>query len=485
MKLLKNTYFWLGLILLGAFLVRLYKINNPVADWHSWRQADTASVSKVYLEKGINLLYPRYHDVSSIQTGIPNPEGYRFVEFPIYNAAHALLAKTFPVLSLEVWGRLLSIFCALASTVFVFLLGRRFIGRVGGVLAAFFFAFIPYNIYFSRVILPEPMATAFGLLAMVLFVRFIDSGQKSSLFLSGLAFALSLLIKPFTIFYAAPLLYLAIKKYSLKGIIYKPSVLITFLVFTNIVVIPLLLWRGWMTNYPVGVPFFTWAFNGDSIRFRPAFWRWIFAERLGVLILGIWGLIIFSLGILTKLKNSNFVRYFLAGMFFYVLIIATANVRHDYYQIFIIPAVCLALAQGADFLIRSKGLSKTASWGILGFSVLMMLAMGWYKVKEYYKVNHPEIIEAGKAVDALVEKDALIIAPYNGDTAFLYQTNHWGWPAIENSIDNIIFRGADYYVSVTPGDADTQMIIRRFEVIKETPTYLIADLHRPKKGVTK
>ena len=484
-KLFKNKYLWLSLILIGAFVVRLYKIESPIADWHSWRQADTASVSKAYVERGINLLFPRYHDVSSIQTGIPNPEGYRFVELPVYNAAHALLAKTFPVLSLEVWGRLLSIFCVLVSTVLLFWLGQRFIGSLGGVLAAFFFAFIPYNIYFSRVILPEPMGVAFGLLAIVLFVKFIDSGKNKHLYLSGIAFAIALLIKPFAVFYGVPLLYLALKKYGIEAIIKKPSVLISFLIFTDIVIVPLLLWRAWMTNYPVGVPFFIWAFNGDGIRFRPAFWRWIFAERLGSLILGIWGISLFVLGILTKAKNNKFVRLFLLGMFFYVSVVATANVRHDYYQIFIIPAVSLALAQGANYLLSSKSFSKTVSWGVLGFSVLMMLAMGWYKVKEYYKVNHPEIIEAGRAVDALVEKDALIIAPYNGDTAFLYQTNRWGWPAIENSIDNIIFRGADYYVSVTPGDADTQMIVKRFEVIKETPTYLIADLHKPKKGVTK
>jgi len=485
LKLIKNKYLWLGLILLGAFVVRLYKIGSPIADWHSWRQADTASVSKVYVEKGINLLYPRYQDVSSIQTGISNAEGYRFVEFPVYNAAHALLAKAFPTFSLEVWGRLLSIFCALASTVLLFWLGQRFIGGLGGLLAAFFFAFIPYNIYFSRVILPEPMGVTFGLLAIALFVKFIDSGKNINLYAGGVAFAIALLIKPFTIFYGVPLLYLAIKKYSLETIIKKANVLISFLIFADIVIVPLLLWRGWLTNYPIGVPFFEWAFNGDGIRFRPAFWRWIFAERLGALILGIWGVTIFVLGILTKVKNNSFIRLFLLGMFFYVSTIATANVRHDYYQIFIIPAVSLALAQGADYLVRSKSFSKAISWGVLGFSVLMMLSMGWYKIKEYYKINHPEIIEAGRAVDELTEKDALIVAPYNGDTAFLYQTGRWGWPAIDNSIDNIIFRGADYYVSVTPGDADTQMIVKRFEVIKEASNYIIADLHKPKKGIAK
>jgi len=78
----------------------------------------------------------------------------------------------------------------------------------------------------------------------------------------------------------------------------------------------------------------------------------------------------------------------------------------------------------------------------------MMLMVGWLGIKDDYQINHPEIIEAGKMVDEITPKDALVIAPYNGDTAFLYQTNRWGWPAIEDSIDNIIAKGADFYVTV-------------------------------------
>ena len=52
----KVEYFLFSLILILGFVVRLYKINNPVADWHSWRQADTASVTRIYVQNGINLL---------------------------------------------------------------------------------------------------------------------------------------------------------------------------------------------------------------------------------------------------------------------------------------------------------------------------------------------------------------------------------------------------------------------------------------------
>ena len=69
-----------------AFGLRLYRLHYPLLDWHSWRQADTASVTREYVKaKRVDLLQPRYHDLSNIPSGRPNPEGYRMVEFPIIN----------------------------------------------------------------------------------------------------------------------------------------------------------------------------------------------------------------------------------------------------------------------------------------------------------------------------------------------------------------------------------------------------------------
>lgn len=140
-KTRKFEYILLALVLLGGIVVRFYGINNPVADWHSWRQADTASVSKVYLQQGINLLYPRYHDISSIQTGIFNPKGYRFVEFPIYNALNAVLAKAFTSISLEVWARLITISSAIITGFFLYLIGKD-IWVAGEGLSPHFFIFL-------------------------------------------------------------------------------------------------------------------------------------------------------------------------------------------------------------------------------------------------------------------------------------------------------------------------------------------------------
>ncbi len=485
-RFVKGKWFHWGflfLILVGSFGVRLYKINNPLGDWHSWRQADTASVSRIYLDYGINLLVPRYYDVSPTQTGYYNPRGLRFVEFPIYNLFNVAAYKVFPRFSLEVWGRLISVFSAVSSTFFLYLIGKRFISEAwstssvnkwGGLAAAFFYAFIPFNIYFTRVILPEPMAVLFLVSSLWFFIVYVEKETRFHLFLSALLLALAMLLKPFVLFYFPVYLFLYFRKFGFGSLWKKVDIYFAL----ALVIIPFCLWRVWMNQgyNQIGIPFFSWLFNGDGIRFRLAFWRWIFGERLGYLILGIWGLPLFVFGILKK-KNLPILMMAI-GMFLYVSVLATGNVRHDYYQIITIPAIAMMLASGATYLWNNHGFSKWIARGLVIFSIVMMLGIGLYQVRGDYGVNHPEIFEAGAAVDKLVPKDAIVIAPYNGDTAFLYQTHRFGWPVVDRSFDEIIKLGASYYVSVNY-DNDTNNLLSKYKAIERNKEFVIIDLHQP------
>jgi hypothetical protein len=474
-------YFLLALILVAGFAVRLYKIGNPIADWHSWRQADTASVSKIFLKDGINLLNPRYQDISSIQSGIFNPKGYRFVEFPIYNAINVVLAKSFSTLPLEVWARLTTILSSIVTGFFLYLIGKRYLGSWGGLLSTFFYLFIPYNIYFTRVILPDPFGAMCAVIALFIYIKFIDTGKGHSLYFSALLMAVALLIKPYYAFYLVPLLYLTDQKYGLKKILINKKLLLKFSVYALVLFLPFVLWRIWEGMHPEGIPVFKWAFNEDGIRFRPAFWRWIFEERLDRLILGGWGLILFIFGILRPSGKNSFIKYAILGMLLYVTVVASANVRHDYYQIVTIPAIALVLASGVTYLWQNTIYNRIVSRILVLFAIPMMLMTGWLLIKDNYNVNHPEIIEAGRAIDKIAPEDALVVAPYSGDTAFLYQTNRWGWPVVDDSIDNIIKKGASYYVSVDLGSSDTKTFEARFKTVVKTDKYIILNLREPLK----
>jgi hypothetical protein len=475
-NLLKNTKLILIAIILLGFLVRLYKIDNPVADWHSWRQADTASVTRNYVEDGIDILYPKYQDLSFLQTGIDNPEGYRYVEFPIYNVFHTVLVKVFPFFNLDIWGRLLSVFCSIISIYLMYLIGRRFLGEWGGVASAFFFAFMPFNIYFSRVILPEPMAVMFALSAVVAFYSWIDRQRTSHLIISAVLFCLALLVKPHALFLAAvPMSWLALQKYGFEKTIKEKRLWL----YLAIVLIPLFVWRIWEGRHPEGIPHYSWMFNADALRFKPAFWRWLFGDRIGRMMLGGWGLAFFVLGLVTKTtKREQYMAWaFFMGAFLYMSVIAAANIRHDYYQTFVVPAVCFILAKGILFFWQNPLFDRFLSRIVLVACLIFMLGFSWYDIKELYKINHPEIVEAGKILDQVAPKDAKVLAPYNGDTALLYQTHRSGWPYLTYAIEEMIQkRGAQYYVSVNPKNSETQDAIRKFIIIAQTDRYVVLKL---------
>jgi hypothetical protein len=97
----------------------------------------------------------------------------------------------------------------------------------------------------------------------------------------------------------------------------------------------------------------------------------------------------------------------------------------------------------------------------------------------YYNINNQAIVDAGRAVDLLTPKNAKVIAPYDGDTAFLYQTNRQGWPAYEKDLQGLIGLGADYLVLVNPNQNDRNLRIQ-FEVLSESSNYILVDLHKTK-----
>ena len=143
-SIIRNKYFLpflLGALFFLGFTVRLYRFNSPLADWHSWRQTDTSAVSRFFVQDGYDLLHPRYYDLSNIQTGKDNPHGYRFVEFPIYNLFQAVAYQNIGIFNLEEWGRLISILSSLFTALFIYLLVKKYAGRIDAVFSLFFFLY--------------------------------------------------------------------------------------------------------------------------------------------------------------------------------------------------------------------------------------------------------------------------------------------------------------------------------------------------------
>jgi len=474
------------IILLLGFFVRLYRFDNPIADWHAWRQADTSAVSRNFAENGFDVLHPRFDDLSNVASGIDNPDGFRFVEFPIYNFLQAASFKTIGILTLEEWGRLITIFASLLSSVFIYLIIKKRFGFTAGFFSAFFFLFLPYSIYFSRVILPDPSMVMASLGGIYFFELWLEKKLKIKnkklkitpgiFFILSLLFtSISFLLKPYALFFTLPMIYLAYEKFGFD--LFKKWQL---WVFAALSIIPLFLWRLWMLNFPQGIPVSDWLFNGNGIRFRPSFFYWIFYERLAKLILGFWGIVIFVLAVfkIKKLKDLLFVSFFGLSSIIYVTVLATGNVQHDYYQILIIPSASIFLGLGASFLIERKNTFKKYIYtGILIACIILGFSYSWNLVKDYFNINNRSIILAGKAVDRLVSKDAKVLANYNGDTSFLYHTKRKGWASFQKGLDEMVGLGASYLILVNPTPADMELS-KTYKVVEKTNQYVIFDLVR-------
>jgi hypothetical protein len=128
------------------------------------------------------------------------------------------------------------------------------------------------------------------------------------------------------------------------------------------------------------------------------------------------------------------------------------------------------VAKGAVFAL-SLNLNKYTAGLFLVSCFLFLVSFGWFEIRGFYNINNPAMVEAGRAVDQLTPPDALVIAPYGGDTAFLYQTNRRGWP-IGGNIETRILQGATHYVT-TSMDAEAQELASRYQVIAQTANLII------------
>ncbi|MDO8638483.1 MAG: glycosyltransferase family 39 protein [Candidatus Daviesbacteria bacterium] len=477
LTVLKNQYFWLALILILGFAARLYKIDAPIADWHSWRQADTASVTRNFIKEGFNPFLPKYDDMSGVaERPIPNPDRFRFVEFPVYNILVYPFYLLFGVS--DFFSRLVSALVSLGSGVFLFLIVRKFQGKFLGLLSTAIFTFLPFNIFFSRTTLPEPTLIFFSLGMIYFWIRLIEDNQFKwwAIFFTVVAF----LIKPWAIFFFLPLIYLILRK--------SRRTQLKFLGLFLLCVTPFILWRLWILQQPEGIPASNWLINGDSIRFRPAFWWWIVQNRLGGEILGVTGFFLFFFGLLRRPINGNYFFHFWAlSMFLNISIFASGNVRHNYYQVVLVPILAIFVAAGVNFLFNrsNETIPRLFTIPLSLFFLGLTFYLTWMPVKEFYKINNPPIIQAGKVADQILPKDALVVAPYNGDTAFLYQTNRAGFAASVLPVADLVTEyGIHYYIS-TSKDNKTNWIIRHFTVLKNEPEFVIADLTKIQHPLTK
>ncbi|MDD3532257.1 MAG: glycosyltransferase family 39 protein [Candidatus Shapirobacteria bacterium] len=470
----KKQLIFLILVFLLALTLRLYKINSPLADWHSWRQADTASISRNFIKEGFSPLYPKFDSFYALNSyGDKNVNRYFFAEFPLYNIMAHPLYLFFGVK--ESLLRLLSAFFSSASAIALFFLVKKYSSRLTAYLSALFWAIIPFNVYYGRVTMADPLHVFLSILALLLTTVWLEKKTLSSLIPAGITLALAILTKPYGIVLGLPIVVLLLTSWGKE----LKKNWFWVLVFGFLSLTPYLLWKWHIDHYPEGQFGTVWLFNSTNIRFTGAFFRWIIFERINKLILGGGGFVLFFIGLVCPKSKKEWLFYlsWLTALAIFITVIASGNVTHDYYQLPLVPILAILAAKGVEFTLKiGQGLlRKTFNFGMVISLTAMMLAFGWFEIRGFYQINNPAIVEAGQFVDQNLPQEARVIAPYNWDPAFLYQTNRWGWPEITESIEEMIKKGATHYVSVNY-DEKTKEVMKQYSIVEENERFVVVEL---------
>lgn len=472
----KNTLI-LGAILLLALLLRLYKFSSPIADWHSWRQADTAAVARNFSKDGIDLLKPRYDDLSNVQTGQYNPEGLRYVEFPIYQSIIATFHSILPIVSIEQQGRLVTILFSLITISIIYFLLYFEEGQTAAIAAALTYAVFPFFVYYSRVILPDTPAVSFMFMGIFFAYMYAKHSSRSTLnsnvllLLSMIMVMSGLLTKPTVIFYLLPVIYLMFKKYGF-GVIAQIPLYIYFIG----AIAPLAAWRLFITQFPQGIPASDWLFFGvntggelKSVFFRPAFFRWIFFERILILLLGGYTIVFLMAGIIKKPFKSALFYSIGASALLYLFTFQGGNVQHDYYQVVILPAVAIFVGLGVSLFLQLG--KKVVNQTMLIASIVVIFAGSWLfsyeRVKDYYNISE-SMVSTSQAIKLITEEDAIVVTDTVGDTTLLYNANRRGYPAVTEDLHDLHKRGADYFVTDKPDVITEVKKVPDFTVVFES-----------------
>lgn len=474
----KKDFFLAVIITALCFVVRTYKIDNPIADHHSFRQADTAAVARNFIKDGFNVLYPQSDSFTELsEKQLPNPNRYFINEFPLYNSIVALVYHFKGINT--AYARLVSIFFASLGTFFLYLLTKKLFSTKITVLAALFYAVVPYNIYYGRVIMPDPAFVCFSIISFYSLLHFVDKPNLFRGMVFSLTFATAMLVKPYAVFLYIPFIFWVFANHGWSAF-KKPM----FYIAPVLAVVPLLLWRYHASQHPEGIFYSSWLLNKYNIRFTGAFFRWLIFDRLNRLIFATGGFVLFFFGIVRSVRSKKgwLILFWLFSILVYFTVFAAGNVTHDYYQLPIMPVGAILVSLGFFEMINNGRnlFEKIFLGGLSSALIVISLAFGWYEVRGFFNINDWNMIEAGKRIDAIAPADAKVIAPYQTDPSFLYQTNRHGW-TMGYDIDKKISQGATYYVS-TSYDDEARELEKKYTLVEKNDKYIIIKLDPKNKS---
>jgi 4-amino-4-deoxy-L-arabinose transferase-like glycosyltransferase len=187
------------LIFVLAAAYRLWGLDTPLLDAHSWRQITNADIARHFALGSLNLFSPR------VSWGGLN--GAVGMEFPLLQWITGIVWRVFA--EEPITARAVAVAFSMAAVIWMYFLGTRLFGRPAGRAAAFLLAVSPGAIYFGHAFLSDTPMLAFLIGAVLAWDRYFDRPTVGRAALASVLTALAPLVKLPAILVLAPVVGLA------------------------------------------------------------------------------------------------------------------------------------------------------------------------------------------------------------------------------------------------------------------------------------
>lgn len=503
-------------IVLLAAAFRLYRVDIPLLDAHSWRQVTNADITRHFSEGVMNPFVPR------VSWGGRN--GIVGMEFPLLHSITAIIWRVTG--ETHTSARLVTIAFSMTSVVLIYFLGARLFSKPVGRAAAFLFAVSPSLVYFGRAYLSDTPMVTFSIAAVLAWDRYFDRPGRRRASLAALLTALAALVKLPAILILAPIGGLALSRLGWAALRDRRLVAGCGVA---VALVAAWYWYADRIYLDTGLTQAVFRPSGtypadiapDVAYLTTSHWstgaRLLSYDFWAEIIDRFWGKHLTPFGSLGALLGVAFVwrerralpvlLWTLAGLALLV-VSAEGNYNHEFHQLPLLPPLALLVGVAASPLFDGEYLKRflpirvasvVVALALLGVSVQAFRAsnvlISWYRMDNLVE----QFLAHGNFLQSVIPADALIVTVDYGQFGanspmLLYYARRQGWSFDARTIspkviDNLRLRhGARYFVSSISDELfhdrpDVRDYLRGFESVPRPRSIwqlVVVDLRAPR-----
>lgn len=458
--------------------MRLYRIDAPYVDAHSWRQVTNADIARNWTEGPIQFAKP------IVSWG--GPDGRLGMELPLL---HLLTATVWRVAGIsDAAGRLVSVAFSLGTVWLMVPLGTRLSNRGTGLGAAMLMAVSPSVVYFGRCLLSDTPMLFFSVAAVLGYVTYAQTDRLVPAVLGAVSFALAGLVKIPAILVLGPIMWIGLLCRGRS--VHRDA---WFTIAPALGIASMIVWYGWadVLSSRTGLtqaifrPSGTYSSDIATLagHFSPVS-HWTRADQLNLgsfraLTTRYWelhllyvGAIAAALGMAVSIMGwrqrwLTVIHVWMAAAISLVIVSLSGQLPHEFHQLPTLPPLALYAGLGVAPLFderlwaRLGRAGRPVAFAVLAASLAIsgLVSLRSPRMRELYRLYYPNelIINAGSAINYVTPPNALIVTMeyrHGGANSplLLYFSHRRGWSFDAESltpevIDYLKSQGACYFAT--------------------------------------